>query len=404
MPVRPNWALPYAVDYYQDTAQEQEDDFRKRYDWTGYTEADVANIYAEIIAKLPAGVSVLELGCGDGTFYKALKAARPGVTYKGIDLAPSSQLDSTKAKAKVTLSAAQIGDTITVAGTVFTAANTQVSGANNFDRSATSKKFSKNVAVASSLVAAINDPANGISGTVKASNNAGKSEKVTLRAVTAGVGGNALTLASSDAGRLNVSGGTLSGGVVTTTFETQNLWDYLYETTPTWDVIVSVNCAWSTTDHRGHELLFDLINARAPKGFIVLATPQADVWAAKMPGAIGASTAVTESYYTGARAFLADALVQDLRPILLFRTSTTAVVPEVPLRYRGVVSGAYSEALGRQQVKRAGRKGQALPVNYKGVTTTSGLVTGTAVLAVTPRMSAGIRVRTLNMEAESTDE
>jgi len=46
-----------------------------------------ALVFAAILSKIPAGITrVLDIGCGDGEFAKALHAARPDVIYRGLDI------------------------------------------------------------------------------------------------------------------------------------------------------------------------------------------------------------------------------------------------------------------------------------------------------------------------------
>jgi hypothetical protein len=94
------------------------------------------------------------------------------------------------------------GVVITINGNALTGiAGARTPGADNFNVGATD--------VAAELVDAINDAANSFDGDVaacKAGNFVG------LTAVTAGAGGNALTLATSDATQVSLSGATLLGG------------------------------------------------------------------------------------------------------------------------------------------------------------------------------------------------
>lgn len=67
--------------------------------------------------------------------------------------------------------------------------------------------------VASSLAAAINDLGNGLAADVSADNDGGTSATVTVWADVPGVAGNGITLMSSDAVRLALSGGLFGGGL-----------------------------------------------------------------------------------------------------------------------------------------------------------------------------------------------
>ncbi len=68
------------------------------------------------------------------------------------------------------------------------------------------------IQVATSIVNAISDAANGLTGLVSADNSSGTSATVTITAEEPGTPGNDVALASSDAVRLAVSGATLAGG------------------------------------------------------------------------------------------------------------------------------------------------------------------------------------------------
>jgi hypothetical protein len=70
-----------------------------------------------------------------------------------------------------------------------------------------------NLSVANSIVAAINDIANGLAVAVTASNESGTSTTVTVYANVPGVAGNAFTIASSTGVRLPVSGANFVGGL-----------------------------------------------------------------------------------------------------------------------------------------------------------------------------------------------
>jgi hypothetical protein len=98
-------------------------------------------------------------------------------------------------------------DTITIGGTVLTGiVGTRVAGSDNFSVDSTSAAL-----MAIEITAAINDPLNSFAATVSA---AAVGAVVTITAVAAGVGGNAITLAvaTTPGGGLTVSGATLTGG------------------------------------------------------------------------------------------------------------------------------------------------------------------------------------------------
>jgi len=106
--------------------------------------------------------------------------------------------------ATVTAAPLSVGDTLTLSGNVLTGVlSTRTSGADDFSVSGGTPD-----AVAAEIAAAINDVANSFAATVEAT-VAGAI--ITLTAVTAGSGGNAITLATSTAD-ITLSGGTLTGG------------------------------------------------------------------------------------------------------------------------------------------------------------------------------------------------
>ena len=102
------------------------------------------------------------------------------------------------------------GDTITINGTALTGtAGSRTSGSDDFSVSGASV-----AAIAAEIVDAINDPANSFAALVEAEATGVGLDVVTLTAVTAGSGGNAITLAVSTtpAGGLIASAANLSGG------------------------------------------------------------------------------------------------------------------------------------------------------------------------------------------------
>jgi hypothetical protein len=104
----------------------------------------------------------------------------------------------------VTTSPVNAGDTVTVGGVVLTGvAGPRTSGSNDFNATAGSTTL-----IAADIAAAINDPANDFLSLVTATSALGT---VTLKAAEAGTAGNAITLTTASAGRITVSGATLSG-------------------------------------------------------------------------------------------------------------------------------------------------------------------------------------------------
>lgn len=101
----------------------------------------------------------------------------------------------------VTVAAANVADTVTIDGVVFTAVASGATG-NQFNQGGT------DTADAASLVSAINANTT-LDGRILASNVAGV---VTLTALEPGELGNSISLASSNGTRLAVSGAALAGG------------------------------------------------------------------------------------------------------------------------------------------------------------------------------------------------
>jgi len=93
------WSTPLALKFYNGRALLHPNTWETRFNWEskaddgsdGFTQAEMDAIYAEVIGKIPAGVTrVLEIGCGDGRFGDALKTALPAVGYRGVDIVPDN--------------------------------------------------------------------------------------------------------------------------------------------------------------------------------------------------------------------------------------------------------------------------------------------------------------------------
>lgn len=503
---KPTWSAAGALKVFAGLALgKQSDNWTYRFNWEGWTVAEVDALYAEVIAKIPAeATKVLDLGCGDGRFYRALKAARPAIDYLGIDLVIENIEDAQKAMGQITVEGVQIGDTLTLNGITLTAGSAQGSGDLDFDGSTTtaSASFALNgvqagdtfslgdvtltaagaqgsgnldfdegagddIAVATSLVAALNDAGNGLNGVLSADNAGGTSATitltstrrgragngtplsasdltriqiakpphltggsgtdqstaeslaaaindagnglasdvvasylgnvVTLRAASTGVAGNAIDL-SSTGGSLAVSGATLTGGVAPGVFEVGNAIEFLNQVAPDWDFIVSINCVLSCTDERDPELLFDFLNTKASKGFLLLIDPtkvSPAILDAKMTEAVAGSATVAESYWAGARDFLSDADLKDtLHPVLLTRASTSDTAPaELPSRYCLIEKGTYNHVLSRIRTKHAIDRGDAVPENVKAIQATGGRVTSVATVTIAEDWKKNFRRR-----------
>jgi SAM-dependent methyltransferase len=82
--VRTGWWTPGAVDHDANGAVTLT---------TGKVDGIREAVFDKIISKIPAGATrVLDLGCGNGEFAKALHATRPNVIYRGIDLSKENMV------------------------------------------------------------------------------------------------------------------------------------------------------------------------------------------------------------------------------------------------------------------------------------------------------------------------
>lgn len=113
--------------------------------------------------------------------------------------------------ATVTNAPLATGDTLTIGGIALTGtAGTRTSGSDDFSVSGISPS-----AIATEIVAALNDPANSFATLISAELDGGPIvAQINITAVTAGSGGNSITLATSTtpAGGITLSGATLTGG------------------------------------------------------------------------------------------------------------------------------------------------------------------------------------------------
>jgi hypothetical protein len=365
--------------------------WEERYGWTNHTQAEVEAIWDEVVAKIPAGATkILELGSGDGGLYRKIKAARPGVGYVGVDFIPENVRDAARSRGTITCASVAAADTVTVAGVTLTASGSQTDGGLDFDETA-----GDDVAVATSLVAAINAGANAVTG-VHASNYNGASAVVTVWATTPGTAGDAITLASSSGTTLAVSGATLTEGLDPTLFQVGGVRETLMDPAADWDFVISVACVHTFTDDRGHRELFELIDAKAAKGYLIVADKGRvpNTWlSAWMTSALATSVNAVESYYDGTRAFMADALLKGLWPYYVHRDSTTAATPPDPPEYllvfkNGRANKCFAKA---QHADALYRKNLAAPTDFEGVVVDAeGRVTGMATQTVTTVFPNGL--------------
>jgi len=169
-------------------------------------------------------------------------------------------------------------------------------------------------------------------------------------------------------------------------FEVSTAWDTLMRDDADWDFVVSVHAAFSYTDPKYNPLLLQLLDAKSPKGFIVVADPapfRAVLLANGMAPVLANSTNVAESYYEGARGFLADGLLKGLHPFYVHRDATSTEVPAVPAKLCRVKSGGLNRALQKTHWKREIRVlGNPEPTDFKGIDVSNGRATGISTKAV----------------------
>jgi|GEM_PF-1879551 len=152
-------------------------------------------------------MSGLTLAGGSGTDLSVATSIVAAINDPGNGLAVDVMADNASGTSTTVtvwdLTPGVLGNTNTIASS--TGTRLPVSGA-NFTGGDTV------VGVGSNIVTAINDAANGLNGIVTADNSGGTSAVVDVTAAVPGPQGNFIVLASSDAGRLPVSGATLTGG------------------------------------------------------------------------------------------------------------------------------------------------------------------------------------------------
>lgn len=283
---RRRWNNATALRTYRKKALVNPGNFLKESGWepreagkTKFTEEQVDSVYAEIIAKIPAGATkVLEIGCGGGRFAAALRAADPAIGYRGLDVVP--------------------------------------------EHIATAKA----------------------------------------------------ALPAED-------------------FVIGNVWEYLAEAEVDWDFVISINCLFYCTDARGDHILFKLLDAKAPKGFLVLGDID-HAGTSFLDHRMGSAAAASEnhtSYHKGARDFLSNGdLKSALRPFYIVRDSTSAVAPPVPNRYRSLKRGELNDVLSIQDAKVEASQGNAIPETTTGYVLSGGLVTGTGVINIDAQLTSTI--------------
>lgn len=158
-----------------------------------------------------------------------------------------------------------------------------------------------------------------------------------------------------------------------------NLWEYLPEAAADWDFIVSIGCLFSVTDVDESSRLFELVDSKAPKGFVILADPirlSEEALIAGMGSVLAASDTVSASYATGERDFLLDATVKGvLRPFYVQRAGTSTTTPELLPRMSLIEGGRANKILERTRVRISVRAGGEAATEFKGFTSSGGLIT-----------------------------
>lgn len=171
-----------------------------------------------------------------GTVTLAAVQAGDTVTINGTALTATQA----RANGTATCASVSVADTVTVRGVVFTAAAAENLATGAFNQSST------DTVCATSLAACINASTNAsLSGLVGAKSAAGV---VTVYSIAAGTAGNAYTLASSNGGRLAVSGATLANGAAVA----NNQFDFAASDTVNAASLVTAIGASSTSLVSGH--------------------------------------------------------------------------------------------------------------------------------------------------------
>lgn len=125
-------------------------------------------------------------------------------------------------------------------------------------------------------------------------------------------------------------------------FEVGSAWEVLSDPEGDWDFIVSVACLFVYTDAMSDGLLAKLLDAAAPKGFIILLSEERQSPYNFLEPLITESNGVTESYISGDRDFLDDSLLKGLHPVYVHRESPTSTDrPQVPMSLRVMQNGSF---------------------------------------------------------------
>lgn len=117
-----------------------------------------------------------------------------------------------------------------------------------------------------------------------------------------------------------------------------NYWNVMNQPNRDWDFIISYGVLFSCTDLEYRPLLFDLLDAVSPKGFIVAAlrgdSPRGgisnEVLEEKMEKCLDNSIGLNKYYYKGKRDYLPSSLLKWQHLFYVFREGTKAEMPDVP--------------------------------------------------------------------------
>ena len=164
--------------------------------------------------------------------------------------------------------------------------------------------------------------------------------------------------------------------------EPGNVWEYLqdFDGSPAidWDLILSSVCAFMDTPRPGDQELLQLIDARAPKGFVILGAKDR-MMSAPFQGALAkvlaASSNVTSHHFdadfTGTPFdglnLAASHRTQDLHPVWIFRDATTTTAPVPNPRWQVVASDVLEIARSQLTAKKGIMTGN-VATTFKGIT------------------------------------
>ena len=175
---------------------------------------------------------------------------------------------------------------------------------------------------------------------------------------------------------------------VTLSVEAGNFWEYLTEVAGDWDFIVSVRCLFDDSAYVGDRELLQLVDSKAPKGFIIVAPEERlelTSLQSRLAGYVTSnSTGLVASHFKGTPPAALDTtvLLNGLSHISVFRTATTTTSPAPNPRWQVIQNDKYEAARAKGEVAVAAQKGITATVEYKGITNTGGRITTTSTKAI----------------------